>query len=75
MEVISRDGTTAQIDPLRFCQWLLQKCKEKGVRLHQPARAISLSRDNKGMLKGVRISEDSTEAECKISHPISRDPN
>ncbi|KAJ4985678.1 FAD dependent oxidoreductase superfamily protein [Stagonosporopsis vannaccii] len=60
MEVISRDGTTAQIDPLRFCKWLLSSVEEKGVRVIYPATATEVLRDAKGVLSGVRIlgSED-----------------
>lgn len=72
MEVISRDGTTAQIDPLRFCQWLLKEVKERGVNVHQPARATSVIRDQDGVLSGVRIQagEDAeSQTECKILNP------
>jgi hypothetical protein len=65
MEVISRGGTTAQIDPLRFCRWLLAKCQDRGVRLHIPARALSLSRGENGALDGIRISQDGVESERK----------
>lgn len=60
MEVISRDGTTAQIDPLRFCKWLKSSIEEKGVRVVHPARATDVLRDARGVLGGVRIvrSED-----------------
>jgi hypothetical protein len=68
MEVISRDGTTAQIDPLRFCRWMLARCKERGVQVHNPARALSVSREQ-GVLNGVRMSQDGVETECK-SLPI-----
>lgn len=67
MEVISRDGTTAQIDPLRFCRWLLARCQERGVQVHYPARALSVSRDDKGILDGIRISQNGTETECMIA--------
>ena len=67
MEVISRDGTTAQIDPLRFCEWLLKEVKERGVNVHQPARATSVIQDQDGVLSGVRIQagEDAdSQTEC-----------
>jgi flavin-dependent dehydrogenase len=63
MEVISRNGTTAQIDPLRFCQWLLARCRERGVQVRYPARALSVSRDGKGVLDGIRISQGGVETE------------
>lgn len=69
MEVISRDGTTAQIDPLRFCQWLLKEVKERGVRIHQPARATATIKDADDVLCGLRIltgDDAESDTECKI---------
>ena len=68
MEVISREGTTAQIDPLRFCQWLLKEVKARGVNVHQPARATGVVQDQDGVLSGIRIQagEDAeSQTECK----------
>jgi hypothetical protein len=65
MEVISRGGTTAQIDPLRFCRWLLGTCQDRGVQVHNPARALSVSQDEHGILSGVRIGQDGTETISK----------
>lgn len=70
LEVISQEGTVAQIDPMRFCQWLLEKCKEKGVQLHHPARAISVSRDADNQLNGIRISNDGTESELPCTRLV-----
>ncbi|KAJ4305141.1 hypothetical protein N0V90_000672 [Kalmusia sp. IMI 367209] len=70
LEVISQEGTVAQIDPMRFCQWLLEKCKEKGVQLHHPARAISVSRDADNQLNGIRISNDGTESELSCTRLV-----
>ncbi|KZM27167.1 uncharacterized protein EKO05_0004679 [Ascochyta rabiei] len=55
MEVISRDGTTAQIDPLRFCKWLKSSVEERGVKVIHPASATEVLRDAKGVLSGVRV--------------------
>lgn len=55
MEVISRDGTTAQIDPLRFCKWLKSSIEKRGVRIIYPATATEVLRDARGILSGVRI--------------------
>ncbi|KAH6616641.1 FAD dependent oxidoreductase-domain-containing protein [Boeremia exigua] len=55
MEVISREGTTAQIDPLRFCKWLLSSVEERGVRVIYPAAATEVLRDAKGIMSGLRI--------------------
>lgn len=37
------------------------------MKLLQPARAISVSKDENGQLNGVRISKDGTETECMRS--------
>jgi glycine/D-amino acid oxidase-like deaminating enzyme len=55
MEVISRDGTTAQIDPLRFCKWLQSSVEKRGVRIIHPAAATEVLRDAGGVLSGLRI--------------------
>ncbi|CAO2647767.1 Nn.00g086890.m01.CDS01 [Neocucurbitaria sp. VM-36] len=70
MEVISKDGTAAQIDPLRFCEWLLERCKERGIQVHQPARAISVSKDSNGILNGIRISKGGTETELPCNRLV-----
>lgn len=57
-------------DPLRFCQWLLERCREKGVKIHHPARAISVSRDAENQLNGVRISKDGEETESMLPPTI-----
>jgi hypothetical protein len=68
MEVISQDDSTAQLDPLRFCRWLLARCLERSVQLHHPARAISVSKDEDGQLNYIRIRECDTESECRKLH-------
>ncbi|KAF2032335.1 FAD dependent oxidoreductase [Setomelanomma holmii] len=66
MEIISQGGTTAQIDPMRFCKWLLAKCQERGVQVLNPARALSVSRDGNGILNGIRISRDGAESDSPV---------
>jgi hypothetical protein len=67
MEIISRGGMTAQIDPLRFCQWLLAQCKKRGIRMHYPARALSVLKDGEGIMNGIRIRQDGVETERKTA--------
>ncbi|EDU51332.1 FAD dependent oxidoreductase [Pyrenophora tritici-repentis] len=69
MEVISREGTTAQIDPFRFCQWIVKELKRRGVNVHQPARAREIVRNEDGVLCGVKLqkgesAETNTELPC-----------
>ncbi|KAF2785965.1 FAD dependent oxidoreductase-like protein superfamily [Melanomma pulvis-pyrius CBS 109.77] len=70
LEVISQENSTAQIDPYRFCTWLLEECTKRGVLVHYPARAISVSKDASGCLNGIRISKDGKETELPCTRII-----
>lgn len=59
-EIISNPNTTAQVDPLRLCQFLLKQCIARGVVFHRPAKATRVKSDN-GILTGVYITESGTE--------------
>ncbi|KAI9723078.1 MAG: hypothetical protein M1828_004326 [Chrysothrix sp. TS-e1954] len=61
MEIISEDGSTAQVDPRRLCEFLLSEVKARGVHLHHPAKALSLSKDMRDELASIRVSEDNGE--------------
>jgi len=68
MEVISSEGTTAQIDPLRFCQWMVKELQRRGVNVHQPARAREIVRNKDDVLCGVKLQKgkgDGAISECK----------
>jgi len=67
IEVISEDDTTAQVDPLRLCKFLLGEAMERGVRLHQPAKVVGVSVDNDSVMNGVRIKGEDGEydIDCK----------
>lgn len=69
LEVISQDESTAQIDPKRLCDFLLRQCQDKGVQLHHPARAVGVSRDEKGMLSAVRVAN---ETGMEVEVPCAR---
>lgn len=59
-EIISKSDTTAQVDPLQLCQFLLKQCIAKGVVFHQPAKATRVKSED-GVLAGVYITESGTE--------------
>lgn len=59
-QIISKPDTTAQVDPLRLCQFLLEQCIARGVVFHQPAKATRIKSDN-GVITGVYITESDTE--------------
>lgn len=56
LDVISRGDSTAQVDPLRLCQFLLDASLSHGIQLHHPARALSISRTSSGSLESIHIS-------------------
>ncbi|KAK5654387.1 hypothetical protein OQA88_7296 [Cercophora sp. LCS_1] len=66
IELISTEGSTAQLDPLLLCQFLLQECLERGVRLHHPATAVSVSTDLRGELASVRIADGKSSTETDL---------
>ncbi|KAJ4298516.1 hypothetical protein N0V88_003546 [Collariella sp. IMI 366227] len=70
MELIGDEGTTAQVDPLLLCQFLLQECTKRGVKLHHPTKPVSVSTSENGELVGVRIVDTQTSAETEL--PCSR---
>ncbi|KAK6086068.1 FAD dependent oxidoreductase superfamily [Seiridium cupressi] len=66
MEVISEEGTVAQVDPLRLSQFLLQKCIDAGVHLHHPAKAISAGTDMRNEISSVRIADTTSSTETDV---------
>ncbi|KAK5991161.1 Putative oxidoreductase TDA3-like protein [Cladobotryum mycophilum] len=57
-------------DPLKLCQFLLEKCKAAGVHVHHPATALSIHTDTKGELSGIRIGY--TDSSNEIDIPATR---
>lgn len=69
LESISEEGKVAQIDPRRFCQFLLDECLSRGVVLHQPAKVVGIAKDKKGILASVKVREDSgreIDSKCPV---------
>ncbi|OAA60556.1 FAD dependent oxidoreductase [Niveomyces insectorum RCEF 264] len=62
VHVVADDGTTAQVDPLQFCQFLLRVCRDRGVHLHQPARVLAVGTDDDGVLASVELETGSSTA-------------
>lgn len=54
------------MDPLKLSQWLLEQCRQRGVQLHQPAEAISLLKDSRNQIEGVRIKKTGGNAEEEV---------
>ncbi|KAK4209871.1 hypothetical protein QBC37DRAFT_44442 [Rhypophila decipiens] len=80
VEVVAEEGTTAQVDPLLLCRFLLGECVNRGVKIHQPARAVGLEKDSEGKMVGVVIAtassppsgSDGQSSEETITVPCSR---
>ncbi|KAI0883856.1 FAD dependent oxidoreductase [Annulohypoxylon maeteangense] len=66
VEVISDEGTAAQVDPLQLSQFLLQKCLDAGVRLHHPAKAISIQTDVRNEVSSICIADTQSSTETDI---------
>ncbi|KAK5169644.1 uncharacterized protein LTR77_005621 [Saxophila tyrrhenica] len=65
VETLSEHGGVAQVDPPRLSQFLLRESILKGVRLHNPAKALRVSTDHDGNLSAVRV-EHQSGAQFKI---------
>ncbi|KAI9669636.1 MAG: hypothetical protein M1831_007332 [Alyxoria varia] len=61
MNIISDGESTAQVDPKRLCEFLMKESRDRGVQLHHPAKAISVSKDMRGEVAKVRIARDDGE--------------
>ncbi|PNH54336.1 hypothetical protein VD0003_g3190 [Verticillium dahliae] len=67
VQSISEDGTTAQVDPLRLCRFLLEACRSRGVQIHHPAKALSVGADAiHGELSSIRIAQTDTSTETDV---------
>ncbi|KAI1092930.1 FAD dependent oxidoreductase [Rostrohypoxylon terebratum] len=66
VEVIGEEGSVAQVDPLQLSQFLLQKCVDAGVRLHHPAKAISIQTDVRNEVSSVCIADTQSSSETDV---------
>lgn len=63
---IGDDKTTAQVDPLQLCHFLLKQCLDSGVHLSQPAKAIAIMKDVRGELSSIRIADTQSSTETDV---------
>ncbi|KAL8715639.1 MAG: hypothetical protein Q9225_006359 [Loekoesia sp. 1 TL-2023] len=59
-DIIDKGEGTAQVDPYELCQFLLAECQRRGVNLHHPAKATSVTRDANGALSSIHIQSTKT---------------
>ncbi|KAI0053368.1 FAD dependent oxidoreductase [Auriscalpium vulgare] len=55
VEALSSGDTTAQVNPLQLCQFLLEECTSRGVQLHHPAAATQVHTSADNVLTGVDL--------------------
>lgn len=66
-KISSGDDTVAQVDPLRLSQYLMDTSISRGVKLHHPAKAVSLVTDQEAStITGVKILNFSTKTESTL---------
>jgi glycine/D-amino acid oxidase-like deaminating enzyme len=58
LEVVSEEGTVAQVDPKRLCRFLLDAYLERGVKLYRPAKVVKADKNVRDKLSGVRMATD-----------------
>lgn len=66
ISVIADEGSTAQLDPLRLCRFLLDECLQQGVKLHHPAKAIAVMSDTRNELSSVTIADTTSSTETDV---------
>ncbi|KAI1844995.1 hypothetical protein JX266_008788 [Neoarthrinium moseri] len=66
VEAIGEESTVAQVEPLQLSQFLLKKCIDAGVRLHHPAKVISVETDVRNELSSVCIADTQSSTETDV---------
>ncbi|KAL8834028.1 MAG: hypothetical protein Q9170_003959 [Blastenia crenularia] len=65
-DIIDKGEGTAQVDPYELCKFLLSECKDRGVKLHHPAKATGVTRDSIGALSSIHVQSTNTAEEYDI---------
>lgn len=60
LDVMSDGNSTAQIDPLLLCRFLMESCTSRGIHLHRPARLVSVDRRSSPGSLSIEIIDTST---------------
>ncbi|KAL1310834.1 hypothetical protein AAFC00_001070 [Neodothiora populina] len=55
VEIIGEAGSTAVVDPLKLCQFLLSECTNRGVNVHYPYSATTLEANESGEITGLAL--------------------
>lgn len=58
LEILDAEGSCAQIEPRRFCEWLLKEVEAKGVKIHTQCVATGIFKNEEGKVGGVKVRKD-----------------
>ncbi|EXJ90891.1 hypothetical protein A1O1_03997 [Capronia coronata CBS 617.96] len=66
LEKISSPSGCAQVEPRQLCEWLLQRCEERGVEVHLGTKTVAFAKDSQGSIVGLHVQKHS----AKTGQPI-----
>ncbi|KAF5242275.1 hypothetical protein FANTH_8723 [Fusarium anthophilum] len=66
LSLVDNGERTAVLDPLKLCQFLLERCRAAGVRIHSPAVVLNVGADCHDELSYVRIGYTDCSSETHI---------
>ncbi|EHY55846.1 hypothetical protein HRR83_006769 [Exophiala dermatitidis] len=55
LEKISSPAGCAQVEPRELCEWLLQRCRDRGVQLSLSTKPVGFVRNAAGKVVGVQV--------------------
>lgn len=67
LEVISSPDGCAQVEPRRLCQWLIDQCQERGVKIHTKCTATNIVKGPDGKISSLKVRKDTEiyDKHCK----------
>ncbi|KAF5027807.1 hypothetical protein F66182_77 [Fusarium sp. NRRL 66182] len=66
LRLVDNGEGTAVLDPLRLCQFLLERCRAAGVQFHHPAVVLNVGADCHDELSHVRIGYTNCSSETHL---------
>lgn len=57
LEKISSPAGCAQVEPRQLCEWLLRRCRERGVQVQLATKPVAFVRDSTGQIHGLRVQK------------------
>jgi glycine/D-amino acid oxidase-like deaminating enzyme len=66
LETIGSTDGCAQVEPRQLCEFLMEKCRERGVQLYMSMRTTGVVKGEDGTLNGVVVQHDGTNRPATI---------